>query len=126
MCSVALHVEMERKRWKEGVEGAFIPPHIEYSRYSFNTRNIRGKLGNSEKSGDSGVNQDTLASQGQHPRKVSRGRAGAKVSLIGFIIATRAPVRLLEDTFPVPSLSTVFLGLKFKNIKCISLLRSLL
>jgi hypothetical protein len=26
------------------------------------------------------------------------------VSLIGFIIATRAPVRLLEDTFPVPSL----------------------
>jgi hypothetical protein len=76
------------------VEGAFIPPHTEYSRYSFKTRNIRGKPENSGKSGDSGVNPDTPASQGQHPRKVSCERAGAKVSLIGFVLATRAPVRL--------------------------------
>jgi hypothetical protein len=36
------------------------------------------------------------------------------VSLIGFVMATGAPVRLLEDTFPVPLYSTAFLGLKFK------------
>jgi hypothetical protein len=106
------------------VEGAFIPPHSEYSRYSFKTRNIRGKPGNSGKSGDSGVNLDTPASQGQHPRKDSCECAGAKVSLIGFDLATRAPVRLLEDTFPVPLYSTAFLGLKFKIIKQISLLRN--
>jgi nitrogenase molybdenum-iron protein alpha/beta subunit len=53
------------------------------------------------------------------PSKVStqeniRECVGAKVSLIGFILTTRAPVRLLEDTFPVPLYSTTFLGLKFK------------
>jgi hypothetical protein len=36
------------------------------------------------------------------------------VSLIGFVMATRAHVRLLEDIFPVPLFSTEFLGLKFK------------
>jgi hypothetical protein len=96
------------------VEGAFIPPHPEYSRYSFKTRSIRGKPGNSR---DSGVNPDTPASQDQHPRKDPRGCVGAKVSLIGFVLATRAPVRLLEDTFLVPLYSMAFLGLKFKNIK---------
>jgi hypothetical protein len=64
MWSKALQVEMARERVKEGVEGAFIPPHPKYSRYSFKTRNIRGKLGNSGKSRDSGVNPDTPASQG--------------------------------------------------------------
>jgi hypothetical protein len=117
MRSDGLQVEMERERVKEGVEGAFIPPHPEYSRYSFKTRNIQGKPGNSGKSGDSGVNPDTPSSQGQHPRKNSCECAGAKVSLIGFVLATRAPVRLLEDTFPVPLYSTAFLGLKFKNMK---------
>jgi hypothetical protein len=81
---------MARERVKEGVEGAFIPPHSEYSCYSFKTRNIRGKPRNSRKSGDSRVNPDTPASQGQHPRKDSRERASAKVSLIGFDLATRA------------------------------------
>jgi hypothetical protein len=112
-----LQVEMAIERVKEWVEGAFIPPHPEYSRYSFKTRNIRGKPENFEKSGDSGVNPDTPAFQGQHPRKDSHECAGAKVSLIGFDLSTKAPVRLLEDTFPVPLYSTVFLGLKFKNIK---------
>jgi hypothetical protein len=36
------------------------------------------------------------------------------VSLIDFVLTTRAPVRLLEDTFPVPLYSTAFLGLKLK------------
>jgi hypothetical protein len=117
MWSEALQVEMARERVKEGVEGAFIPPHPEYSHYSFKTRKIRGKPRNSGKSGDSRVNPDTPASQGQHPRKDSCERAGARVSLIGFDLATRAPVRLLEDTFPGPLYSTAFLGLKFKNIK---------
>jgi hypothetical protein len=57
---------------------------------------------------------DTPAFQGQHPRKYRRERVGAKVSLIGFVMATRALVRLLEDTFPVPLYSMAFLGLKFK------------
>jgi hypothetical protein len=39
------------------------------------------------------------------------------VSLIGFVLATRATVRLLEDTIPVPLDSTTFLGLKFKSVK---------
>jgi hypothetical protein len=69
------------------------------------------------KSGDSGVNPDTPAFQGQHPRKDPRERVGAKVSLIGFVLASRAPVRLLEDIIPVPLDSTAFLGLKFKNVK---------
>jgi hypothetical protein len=97
--------------------GGFYTPHQEYSRYSLKTRNIRGKPGNFGKFGDSGVNPDTPASQGQHLRKVPRECVGAKVSLIGFDIATRAPVRLLEDTFPVPLYSTAFLGLKFKSVK---------
>jgi hypothetical protein len=105
---------MARERVKEGVEGAFIPPNPEYSRYSLKIRSIRGRLGNSEKSRDSGVNPDTPASQGQHQRKDPRECAGAKVSLIGFDLATRAHVRLLGDTFPVPLYSTAFLGLKFK------------
>jgi hypothetical protein len=37
------------------------------------------------------------------------------VSLIGFVLATRAPVRLLEDMIPVPLDSTAFLGLKFES-----------
>jgi hypothetical protein len=41
----------------------------------------------------------------------------AKVSLIGFVLATRAPVQLLEDTIPIPLNSTAFLGLKFKSVK---------
>jgi hypothetical protein len=61
--------------------------------------------------------RDALAFQGQHPRKCPRERVGAKVSLIGFVMATRAPVQLLEDTFPIPLYITTFLGLKFKNIK---------
>jgi hypothetical protein len=78
------------------------------------TRSIQGKPGNSGKSGDSGVNPDTPAFQGQHPRKDPRECVGAKVSLIGFVLATRAQVRLLEDIIPVPLDSTAFLGLKFK------------
>jgi hypothetical protein len=46
-----------------------------------------------------------------------RESVGAKVSLIGFVLATRAPVRLLEDTILVPLDSTASLGLKFKSIK---------
>jgi hypothetical protein len=42
MCE-GLQVEMARERVKEGVEGAFIPPHPEYSRYRFKTWSIRGK-----------------------------------------------------------------------------------
>jgi hypothetical protein len=99
------------------VEGAFIPPHPENSRYSFKTRSIQGKPGNSGKSGDSGVNPDTPASQGQHPRKDPRECVGAEVSLIGLVLATRAPIRLLKDTISVPLYSTAFLGLKFKSIK---------
>jgi hypothetical protein len=101
---------------KGRVEGAFIPPHLEYSRYNFKTWSIRGKPKNFRKYGDSGVNPNTPASQGQHPRKDPRECVSAKVSLIGFVLATRAPVRLLEDTLPVPLYSTAFLGLKFKNI----------
>jgi hypothetical protein len=108
---------MARERVKEGVEGAFIPPQPEYSRYSFKNRSIQGKPRNTGKSGDSGVNPDTPASQGQHPRKDSRECVGEKVSLICFVLETRAPVRLLEDTFPVPLYSMASLGLKFKNIK---------
>jgi hypothetical protein len=78
------------------------------------TRSIRGKPGISGKSGVSGVDPDTPAFQGQYPRKDPRECVGAKVSLIGFVLATRAHVRLLEDIIPVPLDSTVFLGLKFK------------
>jgi hypothetical protein len=78
------------------------------------TRSIRGNPGNSGKSGVFGVNPDTPAFQGQHPRKDPHERVGAKVSLIGFVLATRAHVRLLEDIIPVPLDSTAFLGLKFK------------
>jgi hypothetical protein len=85
--------------------------------YNSKTQNIWGRPRNFGKSGDSGINPDTPAFQGQHPRKCPRERVGAKVSLIGFIMATRAPIRALEDIFPVPLYSTAFLGLKFKNIK---------
>jgi hypothetical protein len=108
---------MAGERVKKGVEVAFIPPHPEYSRWGFKTRSILGKLENFGKSGDSGVNPDTPAFQGQHPRKDPREGVGAKVSLIGFVLAIRAPVWLLEDTIPVPLDSTAFLGLKFKNVK---------
>jgi hypothetical protein len=74
---------MARERVNKGVEGAFIPPHPECSCYSFKTRSIRGKPGNSGKSEESGVNPDTPAFQGQHPRKDPRECVGAKVSLIG-------------------------------------------
>jgi hypothetical protein len=99
------------------VEEAFIPPHTEKSRYSSKTRNIQGKPGNSGKSGDSRINPDTPSFQGQHPRKCPRERVGVKVSLIGFVVSTRAPFRLLEDIFHVPLYNTTFLGLKFENIK---------
>jgi hypothetical protein len=62
MSSEALQVEMGKREREEWVEGAFIPPHTEKSRYSSKTRNIRGKPGNSKKSRDSGINPDTLAS----------------------------------------------------------------
>jgi hypothetical protein len=78
------------------------------------TRSIRDKPGISGKSGVSGVNPDTPTFQGQHQRKDPRECVGAKVSLIGFVLATRAPVRLLEDKIPVSLDSTAFLGLKFK------------
>jgi hypothetical protein len=104
-----------RERGKGG--GGFYTPHTEKSRYSSKTRNVRGKPGNFGKSGDSGKTPDTPAFQGQHPRIYTRERVGAKMSLIGFVMATRAHVRLLEDTFAVPLYSTTFLGLKFKNIK---------
>jgi hypothetical protein len=47
MCSEGLQVEMGKREREEGVEGAFIPPHIEKSHYSFKTRNVRGKPRNS-------------------------------------------------------------------------------
>jgi hypothetical protein len=78
------------------------------------TQSIRGKLRNSGKSGVSGVNPDTPAFQGQQPRKDPRECVGAKVSLIALVLATRAPIRVLEDMIPVPLDSTAFLGLKFK------------
>jgi hypothetical protein len=78
------------------------------------TWSIQGKPGNSGKSGVSWVNPDIPAFQGQHPRKDPRVCVGAKVSLIGFVLETRAPVRLLEAIIPVPLDSTTFLGLKFK------------
>jgi hypothetical protein len=99
------------------VEGAFIPPHPEYSRYSFKIQSIRAKPGNSGKSGDSGVNPNIPTFQGQHPRKDPRECVGAKVSLICFVLATRAPVLLLEVTILVPLDSTAFLGLKFESVK---------
>jgi hypothetical protein len=105
----------KRERGKGG--GAIIPPHTKKSRYSSKTWNVRGKPGNFGKSGDSKKTPNTPAFQGQHPRKYPRERVGAKVSLIGFVMATRAPVRLLEHTFPVPLYSMAFSGLKFKNIK---------
>jgi hypothetical protein len=57
------------------------------------------------------VNPDIPTFQGQHPMKDPRERVGAKVSLIGHVLATRALVRLLEDIIPVPLDSTAFLGL---------------
>jgi hypothetical protein len=73
MSSEALQVEMGKVyiEREERVEGAFIPPHTEKSRYSSNTRNIRGKPENSGKSGDSEINPDTPAFQGQHQKKMN-------------------------------------------------------
>jgi hypothetical protein len=105
---------MGKREVEERVEGAFIPPHTEKSRYSSKTRNIWENPGNFGKSGDSGRNLETLAFQGQHPKSYPRECVGAKVSLIGFVLTTRALVRLLKDTFPMPLYSTTFLGLKFK------------
>jgi hypothetical protein len=79
------------------------------------TRSIRDKPGVSGKSGVSGENPDTPAFQGQHPRKDPCVCVGAKVSLIGFVLATRAPVRLLEDIIPVPLDSTTFLVLQIQK-----------
>jgi hypothetical protein len=59
---------MSKREREERVEVAFIPPHIEKSRYSSKTRNIRENLRNSGKSGDSGKNPETPAFQGQHPK----------------------------------------------------------
>jgi hypothetical protein len=69
MSSEGLQFEMGKRERKERVEGAFIPPHTEKSRYSYKTRNVREKSGISEKSGDSGKTPNTPAFQGQHPRK---------------------------------------------------------
>jgi hypothetical protein len=79
------------------------------------TRSIRDKPGVSGSLESPGKNPDTPAFQGQHPRKDPRVCVGAKVSLIGFVLVARAPVRLLEDIIPVPLDSTAFLGLKFKS-----------
>jgi hypothetical protein len=54
MSSEGLQFEMGKRERKERVEGAFIPPHTEKSRYSSKTRNVRENPGNSGKSGDSG------------------------------------------------------------------------
>jgi hypothetical protein len=96
------------------VEETFVPPHTEKSHYSSKTRNIRENPRNFGKSGDSEKNLETPASQGQDRKSQPRECAGAKVSLIGFVLTTRASIRLLEDTFPIPLYSTAFLGLKFK------------
>jgi hypothetical protein len=81
------------------------------------TQNIAVEALRPGKSADSGVNSDTPAFQGRHLRKDPRECVGAKVSLIGFVLAARAPVRLLEDIILVPLDSTAFLGLKFKSVK---------
>jgi hypothetical protein len=79
------------------------------------TRSIRDKPGVSGKSGVSGIKPGPSGLPRPAPKKRSRVCVGAKVSLIGFVSATRAPVRLLEDIIPVPLDSTTFLGLKFKS-----------
>jgi hypothetical protein len=66
MNSELLQVEMGKR--EERVVGVFIPSHTEKSRYSSKTRNLRENPRNSGKSGDSGYNLETQASQGQHPR----------------------------------------------------------
>jgi hypothetical protein len=45
---------MDKREQEERVEGAFIPPHTEKSRYSSKTRNFLDNSGISGKSGDSG------------------------------------------------------------------------
>jgi hypothetical protein len=97
--------ERERERDRKGWRGLL---------YLLTQKRVVTALRNSGKSGDSRKIPDTLAFQGQHPRKCPCERVGAKVSLIGFVMATRAHVRLLEDTFHVPLYSTTFVGLKFK------------
>jgi hypothetical protein len=56
---------MVKRERRERVEEAFIPPHIEKSRYNSKTRNIQ------ENPGNSGRNPETLAFQGQHPKKLT-------------------------------------------------------
>jgi hypothetical protein len=81
----------ERER-EDRVEGAFIPPHTKKSCYISKTRNVREKPENSGKYRDSEKSPDTSAFQGQHPRKYPYEHVGAKVSLIGFVLTTRALV----------------------------------
>jgi hypothetical protein len=106
--------ERERERDRKGWRGLLYP----LTQKRAVTAIRHGMSGeNQETSGSPktpGKTPDTPALQGQYPRKCPRECVGAKVSLIGFVMATRAPVRLLEDTFPVPLYSTAFLGLKFK------------
>jgi hypothetical protein len=67
MSSELLQVEMGKREIGKGGE-AFIPPSHRKSRYSSKTQNLRENPGNFGKSGDSGYNPGTPASQGQHPR----------------------------------------------------------
>jgi hypothetical protein len=78
MSSEALQFEMGKRERKERVEGDFILPHTEKSRYSSKTRNVWENPGNFGKSEDSGKNPDTPAFQGQHPRKYPCERVRCK------------------------------------------------
>jgi hypothetical protein len=79
------------------------------------TRSIQVKPGFSGKSGVSGPKPGHSDLPRSAPKKDSRECVGAKVSLIGFVLAARAPVLPLEDIIPVPLDSMAFLGLKFKS-----------
>jgi hypothetical protein len=79
------------------------------------TQSIRVKPGLSGKSGVSGPKPGHSGLPRPAPKIRFRECVGAKVSLIGFVLATRAPVRPLEDIILVPLDSTAFLGLKFKS-----------
>jgi hypothetical protein len=68
-----------------------------------------------DKPGVSGVKPGHSGLPRPAPKKRSPCMCWCKVSLIGFVLATRAHVRLLEDIIPVPLDSTAFLGLKFKS-----------
>jgi hypothetical protein len=64
MSSEAFVFEMGNSEREERVEVAFIPPHIEMSRYSSKTRNVWEKPENSGKFGDSRKIPNTPAFQG--------------------------------------------------------------